>query len=163
MSDISPRRRLLGRGALASAFLAVPLTASICYAEGTPTLLAATAQAAETSVEEWTEADVQEVREERIETEIEVERELAEAEREVAEAEREVAEVRREIVEIERELAEGDERRVEKRRIRINGKDWEKMVILEGVHPNAVASSRASRLLIDYFHEKGLLTDGLDK
>ncbi|MBX7493264.1 M56 family metallopeptidase [Qipengyuania sp. 1NDW9] len=127
MSDISPRRRLLGRGALASAFLAVPLTASICYAEGTPTLLAATAQAAETSVEEWTEADVQEVREERIETEIEVERELAEAEREVAEAEREVAEVRREIVEIERELAEGDERRVEKRRIRINGKDWDKM------------------------------------
>ena len=33
MSDISPRRRLTGRAAIAGAFLAVPLTASICFAE----------------------------------------------------------------------------------------------------------------------------------
>ncbi|MCA0911241.1 M56 family metallopeptidase [Qipengyuania gaetbuli] len=33
MSDISPRRRLAGRATLASAFLAVPLTASVCFAE----------------------------------------------------------------------------------------------------------------------------------
>lgn len=33
MSDISPGRRLTGRAAIAAAFLAVPLTASICYAE----------------------------------------------------------------------------------------------------------------------------------
>ena len=33
MSDISPRRRLLGRSALVAAFLAVPLTASIAYAD----------------------------------------------------------------------------------------------------------------------------------
>lgn len=35
MSDISPRRRLTGRAAVASAFLAVPLTASFCFAEAT--------------------------------------------------------------------------------------------------------------------------------
>ena len=35
MSDISPRRRLAGRATLASAFLAVPLTASVCFAEAT--------------------------------------------------------------------------------------------------------------------------------
>ncbi|MBX7515413.1 M56 family metallopeptidase [Qipengyuania sp. GH38] len=33
MSDISPRRRIAGRATLASAFLAVPLTASFCFAE----------------------------------------------------------------------------------------------------------------------------------
>ena len=33
MSDISPRRRIAGRATLASAFLAVPLTASVCFAE----------------------------------------------------------------------------------------------------------------------------------
>lgn len=35
MSDISPRRRLMGRGLIAAAAIALPLTASISYAEGT--------------------------------------------------------------------------------------------------------------------------------
>ena len=36
MSDISPRRRLVGRAAMFAAFLAVPLTASIAYSQPEP-------------------------------------------------------------------------------------------------------------------------------
>ena len=124
MSDISPRRRLTGRAAIASAFLAVPLTASICYAEGAPGVLVASAQAAEAEVDEWTEADVRQEQEEMAEVEVEIDREFDEAERELAEAERELAEAEREFAEIERELAEGGEVLRQGRHVRVNGKDW---------------------------------------
>ena len=124
MSDISPRRRLTGRAAIASAFLAVPLTASICYAEGAPGVLVASAQAAEAEVDEWTDADVRQEQEEMAEVEVEIDREFDEAERELAEAERELAEAEREFAEIERELAEGGEVLRQGRHVRVNGKDW---------------------------------------
>ena len=127
MSDISPRRRLAGRAAIASAFLAVPLTASICYAEGTPRLLVASAQAAEAQVDEWTDADVQQEQREMAEVELDIEREFDEAEREFAEAEREFDEAEREFAEIEREIAEDGHHTIVKRKIRYNGKDWGEM------------------------------------
>lgn len=123
MSDISPRRRLAGRAAIASAFLAVPLTASICYAEGTPGVLVAAAQAAE--VDEWTEADVQELQQEQAEAEIEVEREFDEAQDEMREAEVELAEAERELRELERDLAE--DRVTVRRQVTVNGKDWNEL------------------------------------
>ncbi|MGE5953595.1 MAG: M56 family metallopeptidase [Qipengyuania vulgaris] len=124
MSDISPRRRLTGRAAIASAFLAVPLTASICYAEGAPSALVAAAQAAE--VDEWTDADVQE-QDEMAEVEIDIEREFDEAEREFTKAEREFDEAERKFVEIEREIERGEDGKLVKRKIRYNGKGWEEM------------------------------------
>ena len=123
MSDISPRRRLLGRGALASAFLAVPLTASICYAEGAPNALFASAQAAD--VDEWTDADVQQEQDEIVE--IEIERELDEAERELEEAERELELAEHHMVHIEREIEHDEDGKIIKREIRMNGKDWSEL------------------------------------
>ncbi len=123
MSDISPRRRLTGRAAIASAFLAVPLTASICYAEGAPGVLVAAVQAAE--VEEWTDADVRQEREEIVE--VDIEREFDEAEREMARAEREIDEAEHKIVRIEREIERGEDGKLVKREIRYNGKGWEEM------------------------------------
>lgn len=121
MSDISPRRRLTGRAAIAGAFLAVPLTASVCYADSVAPSLIASVSAAEVA-EEWQD------REEVTEEVVEIERELDEAERELAEAEVEMEEARREIIEIEREMEEdGKERRIEKRRIVVNGKEWDEM------------------------------------
>ena len=117
MSDISPRRRLLGRGALASAFLAVPLTASICYADDVPSLLAGSAQAAE--------ADVQQSEEEIVE--IDIEREFDEAELELEEAERELELAEHGMVHIEREIEHGKDGKVIKREIRMNGKDWSEL------------------------------------
>ncbi|MCK5505534.1 MAG: hypothetical protein KAJ10_10245, partial [Thermodesulfovibrionia bacterium] len=35
--------------------------------------------------------------------------------------------------------------------------DWDKMVILGGVHPTAQASDHAAMLLLKYFHKKDLL------
>lgn len=125
MSDISPRRRLTGRAAIASAFLAVPLTASICYAEGAPSALVAAAQAAE--VDEWTDADVQQEQDEMAEVEIDIEREFDEAEREFTKAEREFDEAERKFVEIEREIERGEDGKLVKRKIRYNGKGWEEM------------------------------------
>ena len=125
MSDISPRRRLTGRAAIASAFLAVPLTASICYAEGAPSALVAAAQAAE--VDEWTDADVQQDQDEMAEVEIDIEREFDEAEREFTKAEREFDEAERKFVEIEREIERGEDGKLVKRKIRYNGKGWEEM------------------------------------
>ena len=52
---------------------------------------------------------------------------MEEAAAELAEADAELAEVRREIIEMERELDEDGKRRVEKRRIVVNGEDWDKM------------------------------------
>ena len=122
MSDISPRRRLTGRVAIATAFLAVPLTASIVYAEGAPRALAAAAQAAE--VEEWTTS---EVRQQQAEPEVDVERQFDEAERDLADAERDLDKAEREIVEIKREIEAGKDRKIVKRKIRYNGKDWSEM------------------------------------
>ena len=34
---------------------------------------------------------------------------------------------------------------------------WEKMVLFEGIHPDAQAGDHAARLLFEYFHAKGLL------
>ncbi|MXO46678.1 hypothetical protein GRI69_00165 [Erythrobacter vulgaris] len=122
MSDISPRRRLTGRAAIATAFLTVPLTASIVYAEDAPRVLAAAAQAAE--VEEWTAA---EVRQEETTPEVQIDRQFDEAEREFADAERGFDEDEREIVEIEREIEAGEDRKIVKRKIRYNGMDWSEM------------------------------------
>lgn len=123
MSDISPRRRLTGRAAIAGAFLAVPLTASVCFAEvsasdvpalppppSAPGPMAPPAPPAPPTPPE-----------------VEIERELDEATAELAEVDAELAEVRREIIEMERELDEDGKRRVEKRRIVVNGKEWDKM------------------------------------
>ncbi|MBX7457529.1 hypothetical protein K3152_04645 [Qipengyuania sp. 1NDH17] len=125
MSDISPRRRLTGRAAIASAFLAVPLTASICYAEGAPTALVAAAQAAEVDV--WTEADVQQEQDGMTEVEIDIERQFDEAEEEFTRAERELDEAEHRIVQIEREIERGEDGKIVKRKIRYNGKGWEQM------------------------------------
>ncbi len=127
MSDISPRRRLTGRAAIASAFLAVPLTASICYAEGAPSALVASAQAAE--VDEWNEAEVQQevVEEEFAEVEVDIEREFDEAEREMELAERELDKAERKIATIEREIVTEQDGKLIKRKIRYSGKGWEKM------------------------------------
>lgn len=122
MSDISPRRRLAGRVAITSAFLAVPLTASIVYAEGAPRVLAAAAQAAE--VEEWTAS---EVRQQQAEPEVDVERQFDQAERDLADAERGLDKAEREIIEIEREIEAGKDRKKVKRKIRYKGKDWSEM------------------------------------
>lgn len=128
MSELSPRRRLTGRAAIAAAFLAVPLTASICYAEGAPSVLVASAQAAEAepAVEEWTEADVRQEQEELAEARIEIDREFDEAEREMVEAEREFAEAERELAEIERDLA-ADNKSLKLRRVNYNGKEWDEL------------------------------------
>ena len=121
MSDISPRRRLTGRAAIAGAFLTVPLTASVCYADSVAPSLIASVSAAEVAGE-WQD------REEVTEEMVEIERELDEAERELAEAEVEMEEARQEIIEIEREMEEdGKERRIEKRRIVVNGKEWNEL------------------------------------
>lgn len=122
MSDISPRRRLAGRVAITSAFLAVPLTASIVYAEGAPRVLAAAAQAAE--VEEWTAS---EVRQQQAEPEVDVERQFDQAERDLADAERGLDKAEREIIEIEREIEAGKDRKKVKRKIRYKSKDWSEM------------------------------------
>jgi beta-lactamase regulating signal transducer with metallopeptidase domain len=122
MSDISPRRRLTGRAAIATALLAVPLTASIVYAEDAPSVLAAAAQAAE--VEEWTAA---EVRQEQTAPDVQIDRQFDEAERDLADAERDFDQAEREIVEIEREIEAGEDRKIVKRKIRYNGKDWSEM------------------------------------
>ncbi|MBA4764983.1 M56 family metallopeptidase [Qipengyuania huizhouensis] len=122
MSDISPRRRLAGRVAITSAFLAVPLTASIVYAEGAPRVLAAAAQAAE--VEEWTAS---EVRQQQAEPEVDVERQFDQAERDLADAERGLDKAEREIIEIEREIEASKDRKKVKRKIRYKGKDWSEM------------------------------------
>ena len=127
MSDISPRRRLAGRAAIASAFLAVPLTASICYAEGAPRLLVASAQAAETQVDEWKDVDFQPEPEELAEMEREIEEEFDEAEREMREAEIELEGTAAEIAELERELAEAGDELKEGRRVSYNGKDWSQL------------------------------------
>ena len=37
---------------------------------------------------------------------------------------------------------------------------WEEMVLFQGIHPDAEASKRATRLLLKYFRDKGLLEDG---
>ena len=116
MSDISPRRRLTGRAAIAGAFLAVPLTASVCYADSVAPSLIASVSAAEVA-EEWQD------REEVTEEMVEIERELDEAERELAEAEVEMEEARQEIIEIEREMDEDGK----ERRIVVNGKEWNEM------------------------------------
>ena len=125
MSDISPRRRLTGRAAIASAFLAVPLTASIAYAESAQSAFAASAQTAE--VDEWTDADVQQEQEEMAQVEIEIEREFDEAERELDQAERDFDEAERKLVEIEREIERGEDGKLVERKIRYNGKGWEDM------------------------------------
>ena len=125
MSDISPRRRLTGRAAIASAFLAVPLTASIAYAESAQSAFAASAQAAE--VDEWTDADVQQEQEELAQVEIEIEREFDEAERELDQAERDFDEAERKLVEIEREIERGEDGKLVERKIRYNGQGWEDM------------------------------------
>ena len=127
MSDISPRRRLAGRAAIASAFLAIPLTASICYAEGTPRLLVASAQAAETQVDEWKDVDFQPEPEELAEMEREIEEEFDEAEREMREAEIELEGTAAEIAELERELAEAGDELKEGRRVSYNGKEWSQL------------------------------------
>ena len=120
MSDISPRRRLTGRAAIVGAFLAVPLTASVCFAEVSasdfpepPAPPPAPSPLAPPAPPEPPE--------------LEIEREMEEAAAELKEADAELAEVRREIIEMERELDEDGKRRVEKRRIVVNGKDWDKM------------------------------------
>lgn len=140
MSDISPRRRFTGRAAIAAAFLAVPLTASICYAEGAPSVLVASAQAAEAepAVDEWTEADIRQEQEELAEAQVEIDREFDEAERELAAdskslklhrvnhngkewdelSETERAELRREMAKVRREFAEGGKLRKEMRELR---------------------------------------------
>ena len=125
MSDISPRRRLTGRAAIASAFLAVPLTASIAYAESAKRAYAASAQVAE--VDEWTDADIQQEQEEMTQVEIEIEREFDEAEEEFTKAERDFDEAERKFVEIEREIERGEDGKLVKRKIRYNGKGWEEM------------------------------------
>ena len=125
MSDISLRRRLAGRAAIASAFLAVPLTASIAYAESAKRAYAASAQVAE--VDEWTDADIQQEQEEMTQVEIEIEREFDEAEEEFTKAERDFDEAERKFVEIEREIERGEDGKLVKRKIRYNGKGWEEM------------------------------------
>ncbi|MBX7540513.1 M56 family metallopeptidase [Qipengyuania sphaerica] len=127
MTDISPRRRLLGRGALASAFLAVPLTASICYAEGAPSVLVAAAHAAEPDVDEWTEEDLDQQEQELAEAEVEMERAFEEAREDFAEAEDELDEAREEIREIRAELARGEDGKLVRRKISYNGKGWDEM------------------------------------
>ena len=122
MSDISPRRRLIGRAAIATAFLTVPLTASIVYAEDAPSVLAAATQAAE--VEEWNAA---EVRQKETAPDVQIDRQFEEAERDLAEAEHDFNQAEREIVEIEREIEAGEDREIVKRKIRYNGKDWSEM------------------------------------
>lgn len=125
MSEISPRRRLTGRAAIATAFLAVPLTASFCYAEGSSIALGAAAHAAEPEVDSWSETDLQQQQEELVE--VDIEREFDEAERDIADAERDIDEAKREIVEIEREIDDGEHRKIVKRKVRYNGKDWDEM------------------------------------
>lgn len=122
MSDISPRRRLIGRAAIATAFLTVPLTASIVYAEDAPSVLAAATQAAE--VEEWNAA---EVRQKETAPDVQIDRQFEEAERDLAEAEHDFNQAEREVVEIEREIEAGEDREIVKRKIRYNGKDWSEM------------------------------------
>lgn len=125
MSDISPRRRLTGRAAIATAFLAVPLTASFCYAEGSPIALGAAAQAAQPEVDSWADSEVRQQQEEP--GEVDIERQFDEAERDIADAEREIDEAKREIVKIEREIEDGEHRKIAKRKVRYNGKDWDEM------------------------------------
>ena len=122
MSDISPRRRLAGRVALASAFLAVPLTASIAYAD---------TQASDVEVPPAPPAPPSAPGAPPVPpappAPPEVEIEIEEMNRELAEADRELAEAHREIVEIERELSEDGKRRETRRVVRIDGGEWEEM------------------------------------
>lgn len=127
MSDISPRRRLTARATIVSAFLAVPLTASYCFAEGPPDSLIASAQAAETEADEWNEAGVRQAEEELAEAETEIEREFDRAQQEFTDAESELDEAQVEIAEIRREVERGDESVLAKRKIRYNGKTWAEM------------------------------------
>ena len=128
MSDISPRRRLTGRAAIVTAFLVVPLTASFCYAEGAPRMVAA-AQAAE--VDEWTEVDLQVEQAQEELTEVDVEKEFDRAEREMADAEREIDEAEQKVLRIEREIERGEDGKLVNRKIRFNGKGWEEMTPAE--------------------------------
>lgn len=124
MSDISPRRRLMGRGALASAFLAVPLTASICFAEVSASEVPEPPQPPSPAV--WAEVPAPPAPPAPPEPS-EFDREFDEAERELAEAQIEIEEARREIVEIERELAGDLGGKKTHRHVRINGKEWDEL------------------------------------
>ena len=124
MSDISPRRRLMGRGALASAFLAVPLTASICFAEVSASEVPDPPQPPAPS--DWSAVPVPPAPPAPPQPS-EFDAEFAEVEREIAEAHSEIEETRREIVEIERELAGEHGSKKKHRHIRINGKEWDEL------------------------------------
>ena len=104
MSELSPRRRTAGRVSLAAVFLAVPLTASISYATAAPS----DHQMAIADVEEWTDADVQqekdELRQEEAEVEMEAMADLEEQRLDMIEAETDMAEARRDM-ELAREEA----------------------------------------------------------
>ena len=121
MSDISPRRRLTGRAAIAAAFLAVPLTASIAYAESVNTGDTAMSVApVPPAPPKPPLADlppnppappsppVPEAGEWELE---EAEREMELAEREIERAAEEVERSRRELQEVRRELGAGSELR----------------------------------------------------
>lgn len=127
MTDISPRRRLTGRAAIVSAFMAVPLTASIYFADDEASTWVASAQAAE--VDEWTPTDVPQEQDEtaEVDMDVDVEQEFDEAERDLQRAERELDEAEQKIVHIEREIERGENGKLIKRHVRYNGKNWEEM------------------------------------
>lgn len=111
MSDVSPRRRLTGRAAIAGAFLAVPLTASVCYADGVPNALIASAAAAESAVA----TSQKRVVEEKI------------VEREVEGSHHDAGDDHHEVIEVERKTDDGRVHRIEKRHIRIPAEKWDRM------------------------------------
>ncbi|WP_345723737.1 M56 family metallopeptidase [Qipengyuania vesicularis] len=124
MSDISPRRRLMGRGALASAFLAVPLTATICFAEVSASEVPEPPQPPSPAV--WAEVPAPPAPPAPPEPS-EFDREFDEVEREIAEAQIEIEEARREIIEIERELAGEHGSKSKRRHVVVNGKEWDEL------------------------------------
>ncbi len=138
MADISPRRRLAARALLAGAALALPLTASISYAEtiappapaapaapeapAAPSAPVAPLPPATPLAPEPPDFDAELV---------EAENAVRESEREFEKAEREMDRTERKIRSFERAVESGDTRRIAQHRIEWNGKEWSGMSATE--------------------------------
>ncbi len=134
MTDDTRRRRIVARGTIAAALLALPLTASICYAEAiaaspaapsaplppeAPTAPSAPMPPLAPEAPLPPEAPGSEQEMSRLE------REFDAAVRDLDAAERDFAKSERQLRDIERDVERGEGTTIEKHRIVWNGKEWD--------------------------------------